>query len=165
MGDDVTGVGDVAVASADSTTSAANDSQHQPLKKTLMKKKDETRFTLKFCDIDPRHQIATETLNAVGRRKASFVADAVCWYLAHNGGAMDATALHRALFANGGVSKDELFMQKNGRSAEGVMPVKPRTTSEPIHIATSDGAVTTSWQAVRDGANFEIADISAAGDI
>ena len=48
-------------------------------------KKDEARFTIKFCLADPRHRKAVEVLNAVGRRKASLIADAVCAYLAQDG--------------------------------------------------------------------------------
>ena len=51
-------------------------------------KKDETRFTIRFNPIDPRHQAAMDALQASGRRKASLIADAVCEYLArHSGGA------------------------------------------------------------------------------
>jgi len=49
-------------------------------------KKDETRFTIRFNPIDPRHQAAMDTLEASGRRKASLIADALCEYLARHGG-------------------------------------------------------------------------------
>ena len=49
-------------------------------------KKDKTRFTIRFNSVDPRHQIAMEALDAAGRRKASFIADAVCEYLARYSG-------------------------------------------------------------------------------
>jgi len=45
-------------------------------------KKDKNRFTIKFTPDDPRHQIAVEALEKMGRRKAGFIADAVCDYLA-----------------------------------------------------------------------------------
>jgi hypothetical protein len=44
-------------------------------------KKDITRFTIRFCPADPRHQRAMEVLNQAGRRKASLIADAICYYL------------------------------------------------------------------------------------
>jgi len=52
-------------------------------------KKDETRFTIRFNQIDPRHQRAMNALRAAGRRKASLIADAVCeyWAMYEDGGA------------------------------------------------------------------------------
>jgi len=58
-------------------------------------KKDETRFTIRFNSVDPRHQAAMDALQASGRRKASLIADAVCEYLARHGGG--ATPLYTAL--------------------------------------------------------------------
>jgi len=49
-------------------------------------KKDENRFTIRFNSADPRHQRTMEALEAAGRRKAFFIADAVCEYLARHGG-------------------------------------------------------------------------------
>jgi hypothetical protein len=49
-------------------------------------KKDETRFTIRFNPVDPRQQKAMNALEAAGRRKASFIADAVCEYLTRHGG-------------------------------------------------------------------------------
>jgi len=43
-------------------------------------KKDETRFTIRFNPIDPRHQIAMDALKTSGRRKATLIADALCEY-------------------------------------------------------------------------------------
>jgi len=48
-------------------------------------KKDETRFTIRFNPVDPRHQRAIEALEKAGRRKASLIADAICEYLAQYG--------------------------------------------------------------------------------
>lgn len=48
-------------------------------------KKDETRFTIRFNPVDPRHQRAIEALEKAGRRKASLIADAICEYLAQHG--------------------------------------------------------------------------------
>jgi len=45
-------------------------------------KKEETRFSIRFCPADPRHQFAMEVLNAAGRRKATIIADAICDYFA-----------------------------------------------------------------------------------
>jgi len=44
-------------------------------------KKDEARFTIRFCSVDPLHQITIDALNAAGRRKASLISNAVYWYL------------------------------------------------------------------------------------
>ena len=49
-------------------------------------KKDETRFTIRFNPIDPRHQAAMTALTSSGRRKASLIAEAVCEYMARHGG-------------------------------------------------------------------------------
>jgi hypothetical protein len=49
-------------------------------------KKDKTRFTIRFNPVDPRQQKAMNALEAAGRRKASFIADAVCEYLTRHGG-------------------------------------------------------------------------------
>ena len=40
-------------------------------------KKDKNRFTLRFCDVSPKHLEATEILNAAGRKKASLIADLI----------------------------------------------------------------------------------------
>jgi len=48
-------------------------------------KKDEARFTIRFCLADPRHKRIVDALNAAGRRKASFIVDAGCEYLERNG--------------------------------------------------------------------------------
>jgi len=48
-------------------------------------KKDETRFSIRFNLADPRHRKAKEILEASGRRKASFIADAVWEYVARYG--------------------------------------------------------------------------------
>jgi len=48
-------------------------------------KKDKTRFTIRFNDADPRQVTAMTALESAGRRKASFIADAVCDYLARHG--------------------------------------------------------------------------------
>jgi hypothetical protein len=50
------------------------------------KKKDETRFTIRFNPADPRHQRAMDALKASGRRKAYLIADAICEYMALHGG-------------------------------------------------------------------------------
>jgi hypothetical protein len=47
-------------------------------------KKDERRFTIKFCPVNPRHQEAVRHLKGAGRRKASLIADALFFYF--NGG-------------------------------------------------------------------------------
>ena len=66
-------------------------------------KKDETRFTIRFCPVDPRHRLAVEALNAAGRRKASLIAEAVCRYLAQHGDYKD-TAAHYDIFLQSGSS-------------------------------------------------------------
>ena len=45
-------------------------------------KRDGTRYTIRFNPADPRHQRAMAALDAAGRRKATFIADAICEYLA-----------------------------------------------------------------------------------
>ena len=49
-------------------------------------KKDEDRFTIRFNTIDPRQKLTRDILAAIGRRKASFITDAVCDYLVRHGG-------------------------------------------------------------------------------
>jgi len=49
-------------------------------------KKDENRFTIRFNTVDPRQKLTRDVLAAVGRRKASFLTDVVCDYLARYGG-------------------------------------------------------------------------------
>ncbi|MCL2576310.1 MAG: hypothetical protein FWE33_07725 [Defluviitaleaceae bacterium] len=39
---------------------------------------------INFCLTDPRHKIASDALNAIGRRKAHFMADAICFYLSYH---------------------------------------------------------------------------------
>ena len=56
-------------------------------------KKDETRFTIRFNPIDPRHQMAMNALKAAGRRKSTLIADALCEYLTRNGCGMVDTHL------------------------------------------------------------------------
>ena len=63
-------------------------------------KKDETRFTIRFCPVDPRHRLAVEALNAAGRRKASLIAEAVCRYLAQHGDYKDTAALRIEISEN-----------------------------------------------------------------
>ena len=48
-------------------------------------KKDKLRYTIRFCSADPKHQKTMDVLDALGRRKASFIADAVCEHLARHG--------------------------------------------------------------------------------
>ena len=48
-------------------------------------KKDEARCTLRFTPADPRHRVVMDTINAMGRRKASFIVDAVWDYLVRHG--------------------------------------------------------------------------------
>jgi len=48
-------------------------------------KKDKTRYTIRFCSADPKHQKTMDILDLLGRRKASFIADAVCEHLARHG--------------------------------------------------------------------------------
>ena len=47
-----------------------------------IRKKDETRFTIRFNPADPRHQKTMDALNTAGRRKANLIAEAICDYLA-----------------------------------------------------------------------------------
>ena len=55
-------------------------------------KKDETRFTIKFNPVNPRHREAIRILNEAGRGKASLIADAICMYI-HYGADMGADLL------------------------------------------------------------------------
>jgi hypothetical protein len=48
-------------------------------------KNDKARFTIRFNEADPRQLKTMAALEAAGRRKASFIADAVCDYLARHG--------------------------------------------------------------------------------
>ena len=48
-------------------------------------KKDEARYTIRFCPADPRHRIVMDALDAAGRRKASLIVNAVWEYLAQYG--------------------------------------------------------------------------------
>jgi len=48
-------------------------------------KKDKTRFTIKFCPANPRHQEAMQILDGAGRRKASLIADSLCMYFNRGG--------------------------------------------------------------------------------
>ena len=50
-------------------------------------KKDEARYTIRFCPADPRHRTVMEALDAAGRRKASLIVDAIWEYLVRHGGA------------------------------------------------------------------------------
>ena len=50
-------------------------------------KKDEARYTIRFCSADPRHRTVMEALDAAGRRKAALIVDAIWEYLARHGGA------------------------------------------------------------------------------
>jgi len=50
-------------------------------------KKDEARYTIRFCSADPRHRTVMEALDAAGRRKAALIVDAIWEYLAQHGGA------------------------------------------------------------------------------
>jgi len=83
-------------------------------------KKDETRFTIRFNQIDPRHQRAMNALRAAGRRKASLIADAVCEYLARyeDGGAAVVMPLapyqpfpHSDVTANATIAKNDSYKQ------------------------------------------------------
>jgi len=60
-------------------------------------KKDEDRFTIRFNTVDPRQKLTRDVLAAVGRRKASFLTDVICDYLARYGG--DSTADNSSLAA------------------------------------------------------------------
>jgi len=44
-------------------------------------KKDKSRYTVRFNEADPRHQVVMAALDLVGRQKASFLADAAYYYL------------------------------------------------------------------------------------
>ena len=46
-------------------------------------KKDESRFTIRFCVANPRHREAIKILNEAGRRKASLISDALLFYVRH----------------------------------------------------------------------------------
>ncbi|MCL2188273.1 MAG: hypothetical protein FWC16_04325 [Defluviitaleaceae bacterium] len=56
-------------------------------------KKDKTRFTIRFNEADPRQLKTMAALEVAGRRKASFIADAVCDYLARYGDGVAAVML------------------------------------------------------------------------
>jgi len=43
-------------------------------------KSDEARYTVRFNPGDPRHHKAMNILNRAGRRKASLIAEAICFY-------------------------------------------------------------------------------------
>lgn len=64
-------------------------------------KKDKDRFTIRFNAIDPRQKLTRDVLEAVGRRKASFITDVVCDYLARheNDGLAVYTSLTTTLFS------------------------------------------------------------------
>ena len=55
-------------------------------------KKDEARYTVRFNPADPRHQVVMAALDAAGRKKASFLADAAYYYLTQFGADKDAAA-------------------------------------------------------------------------
>ena len=52
-------------------------------------KKEEMRFSIRFSPADPRHRIAAQMLNQVGRSKAIIVADALWEYGLKHGTLMD----------------------------------------------------------------------------
>lgn len=45
-----------------------------------MDKKDQFRFTIRFDEADPMHLRTAEILGRLGRKKARYVANAVCFY-------------------------------------------------------------------------------------
>ena len=49
-------------------------------------KKDKARYTVRFNEADPRHQVVMAALDVAGRQKASFLADAAYYYLTQFGG-------------------------------------------------------------------------------
>ena len=55
-------------------------------------KKDESRFTIKFNPVNPRHREAVRILSEAGRCKAALIADALCMYV-HYGADMGAGIL------------------------------------------------------------------------
>ncbi|MCL2619517.1 MAG: hypothetical protein FWD97_01110 [Defluviitaleaceae bacterium] len=55
-------------------------------------KKDEFRFTIRFCKVSPKHVTAMRVLNAAGRQKASLIADLIDEYIKKRGA--DAFARH-----------------------------------------------------------------------
>ena len=56
---------------------------------------DKSRFTIRFNEADPRQLKAMEILETAGRRKASLIADAICYFMAkdENGEGIAATII------------------------------------------------------------------------
>jgi len=62
-------------------------------------KKDETRFTLRFCSVAPKHINAAHILNIAGRRKASLIADLIDEHIKQYGENAFADYLHNTTFS------------------------------------------------------------------
>lgn len=50
-----------------------------------MEKKDKFRFTVRFDETDQRHEMVEGILDRLGRKKARYLVEAVCFYEANHG--------------------------------------------------------------------------------